>query len=301
MCHAKGKGHTQPMRLGATPRQGCPQGFFCPCFFMVLFFCLCIPAFKFFLVCFFFFPSLRNISFSSSIGANGVHPDTQIAFLFWDKSFSSAPAVVFPSSPWILWCTLGKLLSSAGAGSVRAAPPAQQLLCGIAASWARVPDPTRSWFCQRLAESQADQSRNTGRYYAKCSLSNKQVRKQSSSHLCQKRNTSHPYPLWTLKKKSTQTHRDEREENVEDLPHQTELLSWTARKNKRIKNKRTFKLATKTTGLWQFEPIPILVTGCCWFAISLPAEKPLLLYARWMHSAAGWAGIQHWTGRDRTF
>lgn len=186
---------------------------------------------------FFFFPSLWNISFSSSIGANGVHPGTQIAFLFWDKSFSSAPAVVFPSSPWILWCTLGKLLGSAGAGSVRAAPPARQLLCGIAASWASVPDPTRSWFCQRLAESQADQSRNTGRYYAKCSLSNKQVRKQSSSHLCQKRNTSHPYPLWTLKKKSTQTHRDEREENVEDLPHQTELLSWTALKNKKIKKK----------------------------------------------------------------
>lgn len=91
--------------------------------------------------------------------------------------------------------------------------------------------------------------------------------------------------------------RGEREKGVQNyLSHQTQLLSWTQGQKKL----RAFKLATKPTELWQFAPIKNLVTDCFWFAVSLPAEKPLLWYVWWMHIIAGWAEIQSLsTGQGR--
>lgn len=99
-----------------------------------------------------------------------------------------------PISVQILWCIFGKVLSSAGAMPVRLASPAQQQFCNIAASWANVLYPTRSWFCQRLTESEArkrlDQSGNNGRCYARCSLSNNWIRKQVQPFASDMKNTS---------------------------------------------------------------------------------------------------------------
>lgn len=161
---------------------------------------------------------------------------------------------------------------------------AQQWFYNTAARWANALDPTCLCFYQMLTQSERrkrlDQNENNAGCCAMCSLRNQEVRKQSTCFRNSIRGTS----CLSRPKK----HRWEGEG----------CWKWSVSSNKIMflkpgpRKLQALKLATKHTELWQFAPIKNFVTDCFWLATPLPAEKPLLQYAWWIHIITGWAEIQ---------